>query len=217
MPDIRTLGQLQNALDKEMSWRQKEIGVFKLEMKRAGPRQKFFVRAAVALLYAHWEGFIKAASEHYLSFVQYQRHTYRELRSCFAVYGLKGRLEELSQSRATNASVEAFDFIVARLDETARLQVSGAIRTESNLKWKVFVNIATSLGLEVDRYMTKANLINTSLVDRRNSIAHGEYLELGGTDVGKLVDEVLQMMRDYKTDIQNAASMGSYKRIDGEA
>jgi hypothetical protein len=90
--------------------------------------------------------------------------------------------------------------------------MSSAIDTESNLTSKVFTNIATSLDIKVDNYETKFNLIDESLVKRRNNIAHGEYLELGGKEFDDLVDEVLFLMRSYKTDIQNAASLESYRR-----
>ena len=61
-------------------------------------------------------------------------------------------------------------------------------------------------------YETKFNLIDESLVRRRNKVAHGDYLDLGAADFRSLADEILQMMRDYKTDLQNAASMAAYRR-----
>ena len=212
MAEIRTLDQLQDALDSEMGWRVKEIGAFSLASKGGSPERKFFIRAGVTLVYAHWEGFIKASSEQYLSFVHHRGHTYRELKSCFAVFGLKGNLQTLSDSRKTNPNIKAFDFILSQLGKPAHMQMSSAINTESNLTSKVFTNIATSLDIDVERYSTKFNLIDESLVNRRNKVAHGEYMDLGGKEFGELVVDVLQLMRDYKTDLLNAASMESYKR-----
>lgn len=212
MPDIRTLDQLQDALDSEMSWRVKEIGAFRVASKGGSPEKRFFIRAGVTLVYAHWEGFIKASSEQYLSFVHHRGHTYRELKSCFAVFGLKGKLQMLSDSRKSGPNIKVFDFILSELGEPAHMQMSSAINTESNLTSKVFTNIATSLDLDIERYSTKFNLIDESLVNRRNKVAHGEYMDLGSKEFGELVDEVLQLMRDYKTDLLNAASTEGYKR-----
>lgn len=212
MPDIRTLDQLQDALDSEMSWRVKEIGAFRVASKGGSPEKRFFIRAGVTLVYAHWEGFIKASSEQYLSFVHHRGHTYRELKSCFAVFGLKSKLQMLSDSRKSGPNIKAFDFILSELGEPAHMQMSSAINTESNLTSKVFTNIATSLDLDIERYSTKFNLIDESLVNRRNKVAHGEYMDLGSKEFGELVDEVLQLMRDYKIDLLNAASTESYKR-----
>lgn len=212
MPDIRNLAQLQDILDAEMGWRLKEIGAFLIASKSGNQNRKFFIRAGIALLYAHWEGFIKGSSEHYLNFINNQGHTYKELQSCFAIFGLKGKLQLLSISRKTASNIEAFNFIFSELEKPARLDMSSAINTESNLTSKVFSNIATSLDISVSNYETKFNLIDESLVNRRNKVAHGEFLELGGKEFGELVDEVLKLMRGYKTDLENAASMKSYKR-----
>lgn len=211
MAKIRTLTHLQEALDAEMSWRVKEVADFKFAVDKSAA-SKTFVRAGVALVYAHWEGFIKAASEHYLNYVDNQGHLYRDLQSCFAVFGLKGKLALLSGSRKAQPNIEAFDFVLAELDKPARMSMSTAIDTESNLTSKVFANIAASLAISTAPYELKFHLIDESLVSRRNKVAHGEYLDLESADFLSLADEVLQMMRGYKTDIENAASLRSYKR-----
>lgn len=212
MANIRTLDQLQDALDSEMAWRLKEVMAFRMASKTGSPDRKFFIRAGVALVYAHWEGFIKNSSELYLNFIHHRGYTYRELKSCFAVFGLKGKLEMLTVARKSGAYVEAFDFILSEMGRPAQMQMSSAINTESNLTSKVFSNIAASLDIDVGPYATKFNLIDESLVNRRNKVAHGEYMELGGREFGELVDEVLNLMRAYKTDLLNAASRETYKR-----
>ncbi|MDF2369775.1 MAG: MAE_28990/MAE_18760 family HEPN-like nuclease [Rhizobiaceae bacterium] len=209
---VRTLNEMQDALDQEMGWRIKEIGVFKVGAGTNGPQRKPFIRAGVALLYAHWEGFIKNSSEIYLSYVESRALPYRELKSCFAVFGLKGKINTLVEGRKSLANVEAMDFIFSQMDETAKLQISAAVKTESNLTSTVFNNIALSLDIKTSPYETKFHLIDSSLVDRRNKIAHGEFLDIKGSDFSTLVDEMLGLMRLFKTDIENAATLESYKR-----
>ena len=213
MSRIRTLNDLQGALDKEMGWRLKEIAELRF-VSKSSPinKRQFFIRAGVALLYAHWEGFIKSASGHYLDFVQSQRYTYRELNTCFAVLGLKGKLNLLVESRNPSATIPTFEFILSELDRPIRRRLSRGLDTKSNLTSTVFETIAASLSINFEGYKTKANLIDYRLVKPRNTIAHGEYLEITLEMFDKLVEEVLQLMRDYKTDLQNAASMRSYKR-----
>ncbi len=210
MADIHTLGQLQDGLDKEMSWRRKEVLAFRVASKKNGQDAAYFIRAGIALLYAHWEGFIKSASEHYLNYVQHQGCKYRDLKSCFAIFGLKGKLHTLSTSRKSLANIEAFEFILTELEQQANLNMSTAIDTESNLTSKVFSNIAASLGVEITNYETRFNLIDESLVNLRNKVAHGEYLRLGGREFGDLVDEILEIMGWYKTDLMNAAVQAKY-------
>ncbi len=210
MADIHTLGQLQDELDKEMSWRRKEVLAFRVASTKNGQDAAFFIRAGVALLYAHWEGFVKTASEHYLNYVQHQGHTYLELKSCFAIFGLKGKLNSLSASRRAMANIEAFDFISSELGKKANLNMSAAIDTESNLTSRVFSNIAASLDIDTSPYETRFNLIDESLVNLRNKVAHGEYLRLGGREFGKLVDDILETMDWYKTDLMNSAAQEKY-------
>lgn len=212
MAKIRTLTHLQEALDSEMAWRIREISTFRLASKREGVEQQALIRAGVAMVYAHWEGFIKAASENYLNFVNNQGHRYRELKTCFVVFGMKSRLALLGDSRKSKSSIEALEFVFSELEKPAKMALGSAINTESNLTSSVFSNIAQSIDIAIDQYETKFKLIDESLVNRRNSIAHGEYLDLKSAQFIDLVDEVLVLMRLYKNDLENAASQASYKR-----
>ena len=212
MPDIRTLYELQTALDKELSWRVKEIGTFNVASKSNNQQAKYFVRAGVALVYAHWEGFIKSSSEIYLSYVGSRRLKYRDLKTCFALFGLKSKLSMLVESGKTIPNMGAFDFILEGMDDIAKMNLSSAVNTESNLTSKVFENIARSLDIDPSSYDTKFNLIDEGLVRRRNQIAHGEYLDISSRDFGELSAEIMSLMRLYKTDLENAASLETYKR-----
>lgn len=212
MGKVRTLSEMQSALDQEMGWRLKEIAVFTAGAGKNGPQRKPYIRAGVALLYAHWEGFIKNASEIYLSYIESRALPYRDLKSCFIVFGLKGKINTIVGGRRSQPNVDALDFIVARLGETAKLKISAAVDTESNLTSTVFSNIAVSLDIALTPYQTKFHMIDSSLVNRRNKVAHGEYLDIRGGDFSELVKEILFLMRHYKTDIENAASLESYKR-----
>lgn len=212
MAKIRTLTHLQEVLDSEMAWRIREVSTFRLASKREGVEQQTLIRAGVAMVYAHWEGFIKAASEHYLNFVNNQGHRYRELKTCFVVFGMKNRLALLGDSRKSKSSIEALEFVFSEMEKPAKMALGSAINTESNLTSSVFSNIAQSIDIAIDQYETKFKLIDESLVNRRNSIAHGEYLDLKSAQFIDLVDEVLTLMRLYKNDLENAASQASYKR-----
>jgi len=87
-----------------------------------------------------------------------------------------------------------------------------AIDTESNLSSSVFENIALSIGIDPEPFKAKNNLIDESLLERRNTIAHGEYADLAPNDYRSLADEVIALMRDYKTAIENAAVQDKYLR-----
>lgn len=213
MNKIRTLDQLQNILDQELSWRLKEIATLKVLVRRADSMaSSTAVRASIPLLYGHWEGFIKNTATHYLEFINGQALKYRELVSCFIVFGVKKKIHELSTSKQSKTSIEAVEFLLDKLDETASLKVDSAIRTEFNLSSKVFVNILRSINIDTRMYEARFNLIDESLLNRRNHIAHGEYLDVEPEGFRDLADEVLTMLRWFKTDIENAASLEQYRK-----
>lgn len=93
----------------------------------------------------------------------------------------------------------------------AVLVLSNAIDTESNLSSTVFANIVQSIGIDISRYETRFNLIDESLLKRRNKIAHGEFLDVTAEEWRELADEIIMMLRHFKTDLENAASLESYK------
>ena len=214
MSKIRGLSELQAALDGALAWRIKEISYLRSNAKRASSSaQATYIRAGVPLLYAHWEGFIKHASENYLEYVANQKLTFDQLASCFVVFGAKGHLSNLIDSKKSTATIEAVNFMRISGTTVANLSLSNAINTESNLSSHVFANIATSVGVDVKKYSVYSNFIDESLLNRRNKIAHGERLDLDVGTFDGLVEEVLLLLRHYKNDIENLASTFAYKSV----
>ncbi|MDH4394626.1 MAG: MAE_28990/MAE_18760 family HEPN-like nuclease [Limnobacter sp.] len=212
MSKVRTVNQLQEILDNEFSWRIKEIASLKIVVRTSTNLSKSTaVRAAIPLLYGHWEGFIKNASNYYLEFINGQSLKYKELKSCFIVFGVKQKINNLINSKSSDLSISTLEFLRDELNEKAKLKIDSAIRTEFNLSSKVFENIAKSIGLSTRAYEARYNLIDESLLRRRNLIAHGEYLDVDSNGFRELADEILQLLRSYKTDIENAVSLGDYK------
>jgi hypothetical protein len=212
MAKIRTLDQLQDKLDSELGWRVKEILSLRTSIVSAKSlSQATMIRAGIALLYAHWEGFIKSSSVAYAEYVSTRGLKFKELIPCFVVLGLRGNLDLLGASKKALASQEALSFIQTKLSETATFNLTTAIDTESNLSSTVFENISYSIGIETSLYSSYYNLIDTSLLKRRNKIAHGEYLDINAAEWKSLSENVLNLLRSYKTDIQNAATLAVYK------
>lgn len=209
---IKTLSALQDEMDREFAWRLKEIASLKTEVKQsrslAAPT---LIRAGIALLYAHWEGFVKASAAAYLEFVASRGLLYRELQSCFVVLGMKSQLHILEKSRKTEGLIAAYEFVANQQDEKAVFVLANAVDTESNLSSVVFANILHTIGIDISGYAARFNLIDESLLNRRNKIAHGEFLDVTADDWRLLADEVILMLRHFKTDLENAASLESYK------
>lgn len=75
MTKVRTLSDLSDAMDAEFAWRKKELHTVKSAViaNEKTANRDTYIRSAVAMLYAHWEGFIKNAGTFYLEFVSQQK------------------------------------------------------------------------------------------------------------------------------------------------
>lgn len=209
---IKTLSQLQDSLDKEMGWRIKEIIYLKSNVKsKNSVVQPTLIRAGTALLYAHWEGFVKQSSINYIEYINSQRIIYSNLKTPLIVMGLKNHLDKLKESGNFLDNSVSLEFIRSNMIERFGINSSNAINTYSNLNSKVFSNIATSLCLPLSQYEAKFNFMDESLLKRRNKVAHGEFLDITNDDWRTLADEVLALLRTYKNDLENAASLATYK------
>ena len=92
-----------------------------------------------------------------------------------------------------------------------------AIDTRSNLDSKAFHDILAAVGFGTNAYSARSKLLDVRLVGNRNKIAHGEYLEIDASDYSELKEVVISVMSQFKDEIQNAASTGSYRRREADA
>src|SRR5216683_7302007 len=112
---LRTIEQLSDALDQELAWRKKELSTIKVlvdEKNVAKSRRLVLIRAGVALLYAHWEGFVREAGSMYLDFVSYQRLKYEQLSANFLALAVRGLLRSAQQTDRIKAHLAVSNFFL---------------------------------------------------------------------------------------------------------
>lgn len=212
MSKIRNSTDLQDHLNNELGWRIQEIANLKNLISQANSiQERSLLRAGIPILYAHWEGFVKKSSEHYLNFVANQGLSYRELKTCFIAFGLKEKIEPLLKTKKVTQYVHVIDFLLTELDKKAKIPYKDVINTQSNLSSVLFEEITNSIGIDSSPYRLKYKLIDERLLKKRNQIAHGEYLDIDIQGYCDLSDVVVTLISNYKTDIENAIALKSYQ------
>lgn len=208
---IRTIDDLQKAVDAETAWRKKEISDLWMGVRdSSGPKRSAYLRAAAVVLYSHWEGWVKRVAQLYIEHINTQKLNYCDLSAPIMGVALKTKILQMEGAKAAAVHEKFAAFIQEDLGSRASLSMN-IVDTQSNLSSAVFLDIVTRLGLEGrDKYLTQSNLIDEDLVAMRNSIAHGEYLPIDINDFGKLKASVMELLDLFTSDVLNAASQRKF-------
>jgi hypothetical protein len=212
---IRSVLELSEALDDASAWRKKELSALRILIASRGRlhEQAALRRAAVPLLYAHWEGFAKEAATYYLQLVARQKLRYRELTPCFIAIGARGRIRQAADSRRMSVHIPIVQFFLHGLDDEARFAPDGAIDTESNLSSTVLRDLLATIGVPYDSaWSAKELLLDGSLLKTRNDVAHGDRVDVDALTYDQLHDFVVDLLDQMKASIENQAATRAYLR-----
>ncbi len=209
---LRSLSELEQAVDRETAWRKRELTTILFEAREArSSKAPTTLRAGVALLYAHWEGWIKNIATFYIEYVAQQRLTYDELSTPLFAVALKRKMTELGEATTVGPHIDFAVFLRSELSSAARLSAQGAVITEANLSSSLLRDIVRRLGLDYRPYELQANLIDQRLLYRRNNIAHGEYLAVDIAEFELLHSEITDLLGRFANEALNHAATCSYR------
>jgi hypothetical protein len=182
--------ELRSAMEIELGWRQEELAFFKNQLGNIVKDidKDKYRKSLVLLLYSHFEGFMKICLQTYIQYI----NSLNKERSAF-----KEELIVSSMNREFNAfdnNDEKCQIFKKKLPEDKKLHrfyrrvnlmesidefkqnilviQDDTIDTESNLWYIVLQKNLYKVGLSVDLFDEYAKDID-ALVNRRNSIAHG--------------------------------------------
>lgn len=214
MAKVRSLEELDATLSAELSWRKKELSYLRSQVRSAsGAVQEAWIRAGLTMLYAHWEGAIKACAEaylHYLSETIGRRSVpLSDLAPNVAALAIWAELKGLGLQTASESvcrAVLAFD-----RGRVVKVPWQKVIDAESNLNWKTFQEILAQVGVEQAPYVSKQKLVDESLVGLRNEIAHGGRRSIVAAQYLELHDEVVRLITRFSDEVENAAVLQLYR------
>lgn len=211
---IRTLDELQNAIDREMAWRKKELSAIRATVASSRKfARETAIRAGIALLYAHWEGGIKNIASFYLQYVSSLKRTYNVLKPNFLAITMRSELISFKNTSKTTLQTEIVNRILNNEKIESKIPTEGIINTYSNLNSEVFQEILSTIGLPCDKYEGSYKMIDEILLKKRNIIAHGELLKSLDIDENRyyeIHDKIFNLICSFALQVSNAACLEQY-------
>lgn len=211
---MRTVEDLVGAISYDLVWRKKELTELRalVDGSRGKLKQRVLIRSAIALLYAHWEGFVKKSSGFYLKYVAFQRVNLDELQTNFLVLSARFAASESSGTGGMRNGIELANFYLNCAGRRANVPHKKVIDTRSNLGSSVLRDILVLLGLDDSGFETRMNFIDGSLVNPRNHVAHGEELHISAEEYEELHDSVMGLIEEFRNKLENAAATKRFMR-----
>lgn len=212
MVSMRTLGELEDALDHDFAWRRTELhSLLSAVRTEKGPTGACLRRGGLALMYAHWEGYTKNALSTYWKFVARRGLSYKELNANFVALGIERELSRSQGKSGAGVSIARVQRLL-ECDDDRALMIEREVDTQSNLNSEVTTDLFMKLGLDDSGLATKHHFIDFSLLRARNSIAHGEYLSVESEAYADMHHEVLALLAIVRSAVSNAANTKQYLR-----
>jgi hypothetical protein len=158
---------------KDLEWRQGEIAGMRIilsSLSISDGQRKALLRAAWAMLYAHYEGFCKEALTAYFNVIENSGATNSVLPEKTKIHALSHHLKKARTMGDEELLGEIFVFSSKYIDSRPKFP---DVDTQSNL-WpnvlKGLLELADLSAKKVDEHSAKLK----TLVARRNQIAHGK-------------------------------------------
>lgn len=226
---IRNIEELGEKLDEDAQWRKKEIADMCLLCQNNGD-SAVLLRAAFVLCCAHFEGYIKYASNAYIAYISTQNIKGKDLRieiASIAVRKKKHQLFGMTSTKKVKITVvsdvlKAYDdmlenhFFIKLNEDDLVPEIDEEdipLPTEGNPTPEVLKEISEILGINYDGiFQLREHFIDGELLKPRHAVAHGERRPIRAAELGEAASFVLEIIDKYKDSIINAAETNRHMR-----
>lgn len=162
----------------DLAWREAELAIMRKQLIQTvvnSSQEQTLLRANVALLYAHYEGFCKFCISVYIDALKKRRLKRNQFKWKIAAHSMKKFFLELKKNERQDEFFTQFmDQLNEELNETADFENIGET---SNLWPDLLLSWLTRLDLKYSNVVEQTHFLH-ELVDSRNKIAHGQRLTI---------------------------------------
>lgn len=211
---VRSQTELQEILDSSLAARKRELTTLKfvVDMATRQHERDALLRAAVPIVYAHWEGFVKLAAVAYLEYVSRQPGKLKDFATNIVAVAIRGELFAAGVAKKTSVHSAFLARHARMLEEPVAFDAESAISANSNLNSDVLREIMETIGVAFDRYwQAKSLLIDHKLLKTRNDVAHGDLVAVDVPLYEELHAFVIEGLNRFKTAVENAAATGQHR------
>ena len=209
-------GSLSEQLDQELSWRKKELTTVKYLVSNLQDHERsIFARAAVCLLYAHWEGFVVQATRTYINHVASQGIPLHELAPNLVALDLRSEIQAAGKSRKPTIHTRLTEELMSGLLQPFRGSWNSTDETRSNLNVDRLCEILCLVGVDSTKYQDQQHTLDKRLLQNRNVAAHGSHGEAFTMETDQYVelqDRIVSLAEQFREDIENAFASFAYRR-----
>lgn len=210
---MKTIELLEEALENDLSWRKKEMLQLRLLIEKDQTDEPILLRAGAALLCAHFEGFLKYASNCYIGYVVEQGNLLCELKECFSALALEASFSRCAPSEKVSVRECLIKTYEEKCDKPFFVDYKkGIISTHSNPSSEEIKEILATIGIETELFETKANYIDQGMLEKRHKVVHGERFPVDREDFFSIFDIVIKIIEDYKEVLVSAAEGKQFLR-----
>lgn len=216
-----TADEFRAALEAELAWRQEELAFFKNQLNEISEEEKNkYRKSLVLILYSHMEGYIKICLQTYIQYINSQELRRKDVKTGLIVASMHKEFiayenlerkseffrKELPDDTRLHRLYRRVDFM-EKVDDFKEQKLNiedQIIDTESNLWYIVLQKNLYKVGLPIDLFDGYQSAID-ALVNRRNSIAHGNFrsgvtteeFSSWETKVSDILSGVTRLLYDY--------------------
>lgn len=197
----------------DIDWRNEELRKIEIiSSNLIDDDLKFFLKAIIPLLYAHWEGFVVSSLKKifkYLNNLKLNSDNYCDI---YLTTAYEQTLKSLEDSTGFDKRKKHLINLYRSFKEEVKLDEK--IDTKSNLNYKVLSEICKKINLKNEIFEIYELELN-ELVNIRNSISHGEnaYSFDKYVDIEIYIELIKNLMLDFQSELQDLLKQEKYKRI----
>jgi hypothetical protein len=203
---------LSDLFDADLVWRRKELSDMKAAIKLADLSAKpVLLRALIALMYAHWEGYVRTCANRYFEHLSLRKKPFSEFERQIYVNTFLVRLDVLHQSRfSLQARCQLINEILDGANGRFTYVNPSLIDTKSNLNTDVIKDICIICAVDGGHFEEYRTFIDVLILKRRNAIAHGQQEFIKEDEIDSLVAAILSLMMHFRTVLENKIYTKAY-------